>query len=71
MAGGLWSRTHALLAQDPAKARSVREIADAVDAEPFEVRSILGLKAKAGLVVRVVSAAPGPLLWRLTKGGSP
>lgn len=67
MRGGTWSRARDLLAADPTKAFSAKEVADAIDAEAFEVRSVLALYAKRGKVVRVVTVENGPLRWRLSQ----
>ena len=65
MRGGLWSRSRDVLASDPKRAFSAREVADVIDAEAFEVRSVLCRYARKGKVVRVVTVEPGPVRFRL------
>jgi len=69
-ANGTWSRTRDFLARNHPKAFSVRDIAEAINADYPEVRSILYAQAKRGKTVRVITVEPGPVCWRLVKEGA-
>jgi len=60
---GIWRRSRDLLTERGPM--SVRELADALDEDRGDVNTVMQQNARAGRVVRVVSADPGPLRFRL------
>ena len=60
---GIWRRSRDLLTERGPM--SVREIADALNEDRGDVNQVMQKNARAGRVIRVVSAEPGPLRFRL------
>ena len=59
----IWRRSRDLLTERGPM--SVRELADALDEDRGDVNQVMQKNARFGRVVRVVSAEPGPLRFRL------